>query len=736
MKLTETVNLKIDEAALTGESTAVDKDAGTVLEGKVALGDRINMAYASTNVTYGRGEGIVVATAMETEMGKIAAMLSGEKEGMTPLQKRLADLGKLLGFVAIGICVLLFVVAMLQKRDLTEMLLTAISLAVAAVPEGLPATVTIVLALGVQRMAKVNTIVRKLPAVETLGAVSVVCSDKTGTLTQNKMTVTKIYVFDELREVEALDQQKDALFLEGFVLCNDAVLEGDKRLGDPTELALLDMGLKFGLDRSSLQAEMPRINEQAFDSERKLMTTVHQRADKEVIAYTKGAVDVMLAGRCINIYDQGQVRPITEADKARIRAASDAMADTALRVLALAYEENDDSADEEGITFIGLVGMIDPPREEAKTSVEAFKRASIKTVMITGDHKNTAFAIAKELGIAERMEQCITGQEIDQMSQEELNEHAQDLCVFARVSPENKVAIVKAYQSNGQIVSMTGDGVNDAPSLKAADIGVAMGITGTEVSKGAADMVLADDNFSTIEKAVEEGRTIYNNIRKSVVFLLSSNWGEIVSMFVAIVLGLAAPLRAVHILWVNLITDTLPGLALGVDAKERDVMGAPPRDSNESLFAGGKMKIIGINGLIIGLATLGAFLYVPVSALLRSGTAISLTAINTALASELVRAQTYAFVTLALSQLFYAVGMRSFETPVFKMNHKSNRLMILAFVLGIGLQVCVTTIPALNTLFSTTSLGLLEWIGLLLVSTIPLWFNELIFKTKERHRHQ
>jgi Ca2+-transporting ATPase len=444
----------------------------------------------------------------------------------------------------------------------------------------------------------------------------------------------------------------------------------------------------------------------------------------------------MLAGRCINIYDQGQVRPITEADKARIRAASDAMADTALRVLALAYEENDDSADEEGITFIGLVGMIDPPREEAKTSVEAFKRASIKTVMITGDHKNTAFAIAKELGIAERMEQCITGQEIDQMSQEELNEHAQDLCVFARVSPENKVAIVKAYQSNGQIVSMTGDGVNDAPSLKAADIGVAMGITGTEVSKGAADMVLADDNFSTIEKAVEEGRTIYNNIRKSVVFLLSSNWGEIVSMFVAIVLGLAAPLRAVHILWVNLITDTLPGLALGVDAKERDVMGAPPRDSNESLFAGGKMKIIGINGLIIGLATLGAFLYVPVSALLRSGTAISLTAINTALASELVRAQTYAFVTLALSQLFYAVGMRSFETPVFKMNHKSNRLMILAFVLGIGLQVCVTTIPALNTLFSTTSLGLLEWIGLLLVSTIPLWFNELIFKTKERHRHQ
>nr|MBP6492103.1 HAD-IC family P-type ATPase [Clostridia bacterium] len=603
LRLISAINMKIEESALTGESVPVQKDASFLAEGEVTLGDRLNMAYLSTSVAYGRGEGVVVRTGMDTEIGKIAKMINDSVDEMTPLQKRLGDLGKVLGILAVLLCVALFGVALLQGRDIMEMLLTAISLAVAAIPEGLPAVVTIVLALGVQRMVKVNTIVRKLPAVETLGSVSVVCSDKTGTLTQNKMTVTKVYVDEALRDVAELRYDTDKLFIDGFVLCTDASIEDTSRLGDPTELALLDMGLDHHVSKKALEEAEPRINEQAFDSDRKMMTTVHKNSDGRIIAYTKGAMDRII-GNCNEIIINGAIRPITDADREKIQAAAKEMASMALRVLALSIKLEDTSAAEENLVFAGLVGMIDPPRPEAKAAVEIFKGASVTTVMITGDHIDTAFAIAKELGIADREDQCITGDALNQMTQDDLNAAVPTLRVFARVSPENKVMIVNAFRSHGHIVSMTGDGVNDAPSLKAADIGVAMGITGTDVAKGAADMVLTDDNFATIEKAIEEGRNIYNNIKKSVLFLLSSNLGEIITMFVAIIAGFASPLKAIHILWVNLITDSLPGLALGVDSGDPDIMKSAPRNPKESLFAQGGLTITIFFGLVIGGITL------------------------------------------------------------------------------------------------------------------------------------
>lgn len=727
LRLLSSINLKIEESALTGESVPVEKDSSFVAEGEVGLGDRINMAFSSTSVTYGRGEGVVCATGMNTEIGKIAAMLTQQKQEMTPLQKRLAELGKLLGILAVVICAAMFGIAVWQQRDIAEMLLTAISLAVAAIPEGLPAVVTIVLALGVQRMVKVNTIVRRLPSVETLGAVSVVCSDKTGTLTQNKMTVTKVYRNEQLTDVSALDYQKDQLFLDGFVLCNDASTAHDTRIGDPTELALLDMGTPLGISREALEQSAPRVNEQAFDSDRKMMTTVHKNTDGKVISYTKGAMDILLS-RCESIYIDGAVRAITDADRDKIHEASLSMARLALRVLALATREDNAQAQEERLTFVGLVGMIDPPRPEAKDAVEQFKRAGIRTIMITGDHKDTALAIAKELGIAQEENQCITGADLNEMNQEQLNARVENLRVFARVSPEHKVMIVKAFKSHGYIVSMTGDGVNDAPSLKAADIGVAMGITGTDVAKGAADMVLTDDNFATIEKAVEEGRGIYANIKKSVLFLLSSNFGEVISMFTSIVAGLAAPLQAIHILWVNLITDTLPGLALGVDSKDRDIMHAKPRDPQESLFAHGGLALTVFYGFVIAAMTLGAFLYSPIQHLLASGTGVTFEGIKTMLADPavLMHAQTYAFVTLGTSQLFHAIGMRNVNKSIFRINHLENKMMILAFWVGLGLQIAVTEIPFLTRMFSTVELTVVEWLDLILIAMIPLVFHEII----------
>ena len=592
LRLIETANLQIEESAFTGESVPAEKDAKIVLEDeKAPVGDRVNMAYMSTLATYGRGTGIVVATGMDTEIGKIAKMLDDEEEESTPLQKRLAQLGKILGFAAIGICVIIFILSMFQGRDWFEMLLTAISLAVAAIPEGLPAIVAIVLALGVQRMIKHNAIVKKLPAVETLGSVSIICSDKTGTLTINQMTVKKIYINDSLVPINNIDIKDNSteLLVEAMVLCNDATSNETSKTGDPTEIALLDVGNKVNLFKDSLNEEHKRVDEIPFDSDRKLMTTVNAYENKFKV-YTKGAIDSLFK-ICNKVLINGEIVPLTEEKKKELLDASNSMSDTALRVLGASYKEIDnknvpiDSLEKDQI-FIGLMGMIDPPREEVKASIVECKKAGIIPIMITGDHKNTAFAIGNELGMADNINQCMSGSEIDNYSQEEFNKIVNNYRIFARVSPEHKVKIVKAFKSHGNIVSMTGDGVNDAPSLKAADIGVAMGITGTDVAKGAADMILTDDNFSTIVNAVEEGRNIYNNIKKAIIFLLSCNLGEIVALFVAILLNWNTPLLPIHILWVNLITDSFPALSLGVDPKDSSVMEEQPRSPKESLFAG------------------------------------------------------------------------------------------------------------------------------------------------------
>jgi len=724
MRFVETADLSVEESALTGESLPVTKDASMVLEGEVPLGDRANMGYMSTIITYGRGSGIVTATGKDTEIGKISEMIESKEEELTPLQKRLADLGKILGIGTIVICVLLFGIAYLQERDLMEMLMTAISLAVAAVPEGLPAVVTIVLAMGVQRMVKENSIVRRLPAVETLGAVSVVCSDKTGTLTQNVMTVRAVYQNGQMAPTEEASLQSHEELIQGMVLCCDASVEGDSRIGDPTELALVDMGISFGIHKKELENTSPRVNEKPFDSDRKLMTTVHKKAE-ETVSYTKGAMDVLI-NRCSQIQEDGSVRAFTAEDRQAIEKAAGAMSKQALRVLALAKRLGDSEPKEEDLIFIGMVGMMDPPREEAKPSVERLRSAGVATVMITGDHRDTALAIARELGIAEKEDQCLTGQEVDDFDLEELKERVKKVRVFARVSPEHKVRIVEAFRANGKIVSMTGDGVNDAPSLKSADIGVAMGVTGTDVAKNASDMILTDDNFTTIEKAVEEGRGIYHNIRKTVLFLLSSNLGEVVAMFAAIVLGLPAPLLAVHILWVNLVTDTMPALALGTDGKPRGLMKKPPRDPKASLFADGGGFNIVFYGTLIALGTLSAFYMVA------KGAAPSIKAYEIGRMAEiladpvlLTRAQTLAFSILAVSQLMHAMTMRDHDVSIFVSKLHQNKLMIAAVLVGIGAQLLVTEVSFFTQAFHTSSLSLRDWAVVLGISLIPLFVHEL-----------
>ena len=707
LRLTETSNLKVEESALTGESVPVEKDAAFAADGDLPLGDRVNMAYMSTNVSYGRGAGVVTATGMNTEIGKIAAIIGDTAEGMTPLQKRLADLGKVLGIVTVALCAVLFVAALLQKRNLLEMLLTAISLAVAAIPEGLPAVVTIVLALGVQRMAKSRSIIRKLPAVETLGAVNVVCSDKTGTLTQNRMTVLECWFDGRSEKPQVLDPQKAALFFEGFALCNDASVGGGQKLGDPTEIALLDMGVPLGFERPALEEKFPRIDEIPFDSTRKMMTTVHRRGGK-CIAFTKGAIDNLLR-HTVSIYENGAARPITPEDIKQINAAAAKMASDALRVLALAYREcaPGEPPTEENLVFLGFAGMIDPPRPEAKQAVKVCRKAGITTVMITGDHRDTALAIAKELGIAKDAGEAVSGEELNRMTQEELNEKVGRLRVFARVSPENKVAIVNAFKSRGNIVSMTGDGVNDAPSLKAADIGVAMGVTGTDVAKGAADMILTDDNFATIEKAIEEGRNIYNNIRKATLYLLASNFGEILTMFVAVIAFLPVPLSPVHILWVNLVTDSLPGLALGVDPGNPAIMKKKPRDPSESLFARGGLLNLLIYGVVIGGSTLLGFLLGWHEGGLREG-------------------RTFALTILAVSQLFHAIGMRDVDKSIFRMNHLSNKALLGSVALGLLLQFAVVQLPAVNRVFGTVALDAWQWLTALALALTPLAMHEIL----------
>lgn len=716
LRITKAVSLKIEEAALTGESVPVSKDAI----------DR-NRAYMSTNVTYGRGEGIVTAIGMDTEIGKIARMLKETKPELTPLQKRLADLGKMLGTVSVFLCVLLFVLAVLQKRDVAEMLITAISLAVAAVPEGLPAIVTMVLALSVSRMVKVHTIVKRLPSVETLGCVSVVCSDKTGTLTQNRMTVTRCYVNGQIHDAGETDMAQYRDFLQGFTLCNDASIEDGTRIGDPTELALLDMAANFGVTRPMLERAMPRVEEIAFDSERKMMSTRHKGMGAG-ISYTKGSPDEIME-RCKYIWLDGERQAFGGGQKKRVHKALTEFTEKGLRVLALGMREQAVTLEENGLTFLGFVGMSDPIRPEAAQAVAEFAGAGVTTIMITGDRMDTAYAIAKELGIAVKSTECLSGEELEQMTDDELAHRMRETRVFAHVSLEHKVRIVTAAKKNGWITAMTGDGVNDAPSLKAADVGIAMGMAGTDVAKNAADIVLVDDNFATITRAIAQGRCIYENIRKSVLFLLSSNFGEIITMLAAVAFGLAAPLKSGHILWINLITDSLPALALGIDEEEnKNYMDRPPRRSDESLFSGGGWRCTCFYGVLIAAISLTAFLQLPVGLLLKQGTEVTVLNIQEMLSVPEMfgRCQTYAFTVLGMAQLFHAVGMRDVETSFFRMNHLENRLMLLALAVGLGLQMAVTEMPYFIQLFGTCRLTVTEWVKLLVLAAMPLVAHELL----------
>lgn len=733
LRLVQAWNLKIEESALTGESVPVEKTSEKPEVEKTAVGERKNEAFMSTLVTAGRGEGIVTATGMQSEIGKVASMIRAVPREYTALQKKLAELGKLLSVVSILLCVLLFGIAVLQKRNVIEMLITAISLAVAAVPEGLPAVVTIVLAMSVSRMVRVNVIVRKLPSVETLGAVDVVCSDKTGTLTQNKMTVTACYVNDRHIPVSMHNIRQQAeipeMFLRGLALCQDAEVTGEEAVGDPTELALLQMAETCGIRKKQSEQQYPRIKERSFDSVRKMMTTVH-RGDGRDFAYTKGAPDVVL-GRCTKIRINGSILPLGEAKRRKIQNVLEEMSSQALRVLALAMKTDgtkEELLQEEELIFLGLVGMKDPIRPEAKDAVTKFKKASVQTVMITGDHAKTALAIAQELGIARKAKECMTGEELENLTDIELGNRLKEVRVFARVSPEHKVRIVRVLKKLGNVVAMTGDGVNDAPSLRMADIGIAMGKGGTDVAKQASDMILADDHFATIEKAIEEGRSIYRNIKKTVLFLLSSNFGEIITMFTAVLFGIASPLKASHILWINLITDSLPALALGMDHNDKEqLMKMPPRGAKEGLFANGGLACTIFYGVLIGGISLAAFLKLPWEMLHQNNLPFDPAHIMEVFSdgAVLARAQTYAFTVLGMSQLFHAAGMRDVRTSVFSRKRKFNPVLAGAFAVGFVLQLAVTEVPYLVTMFGTAPLAVSEWMSLLLLAAFPVLTHEI-----------
>lgn len=701
LRLIEAISLKIEEAALTGESVPVDKTVATMEQADIVIGDRKNMAYLGTSVTYGRGVGVVTATGMNTAVGEIAAHLNSVISDETPLQKKLRELGKYLSVVVVIIAIIIFAAGVLQERNMVEMLLTAISLAVAAIPEGLPAIVTIVLAVGVQRMAKRNSIIRKLSAVETLGSTEIICSDKTGTLTLNQMTVKEVFTSEQLFHSGDVDSHKYTLdlLMQVMTLCNDTeVTRIDSHnittLGDPTETALIDYAFAQGYHKDILEQAMPRIGEIPFDSDRKLMTTIHRVSGISRIM-TKGAPDILL-GKCNLIIINGQVQSINDKIIREINEANHVMAAKALRVLALAFKDSENVIEgptteliENDLIFLGLAGMIDPPRPEAQQAVKICQEAGIRAIMITGDHRDTAAAIAMELGIIEDASEVLTGKDLDKIVERDFREQIDKYSVYARVSPEHKVRIVSAWKQNNKVVAMTGDGVNDAPALKAADIGVGMGITGTDVAKGVSDMVLSDDNFATIVLAVEEGRKIYSNIRKAIQFLLSANTGEVLTLFIATMLNWSI-LFPIHILWINLVTDTFPALALGMEEGETDIMKQKPRNSSASIFAEGMGTAILYQGLLQAILTLGAYY-----------TGIRLYSQEIAV--------TMAFATLGLIQLAHAFNVRSSTKSIIELGPLTNKYLVGATLISAILLVSVIVTPGLNQIFRLTHLNFQQW---------------------------
>lgn len=709
-RLISSSNLKIEESSLTGETVPVLKEANSILKEKTALGDMVNMAFSTTIVVNGHGEAIVTDIDMNTKVGKIAKMIITNEAPETPIQKKLEEVGKSLGIACLGICLLIFVIGLLKKIEPIEMFMTSVGLAVAAIPEGLPAIVTIMLSIGVTKMAKKNSIIRKLPAVETLGSSSVICSDKTGTLTQNKMQVTKIANING----ETNDKEYIKWLMGMATMCTDVEISKEngkmELTGEPTEKAIVSKALDEGQNKNELYNVMKRVKDIPFDSSRKMMTTIHKMPNGYRVI-TKGAPDVLLK-RCNKVYDNGNVTTLDYSKTKLIENQNNKMADEALRVLAIAYldipnlpSKIDTETVEKNLIFIGLIGMIDPPREGVKEAVATCKKAGIKTVMITGDHIITAKAIAKDLGILRGSDLAVTGEELDKIPQSILQKNIMNYSVFARVTPEHKVRIVKAYQSTGAVVAMTGDGVNDAPALKNADIGIAMGKNGTDVAKNAADMVLTDDNFVTIVEAVKQGRNIFDNIKKAVHFLIATNIGEIVTIFLGLVLGLKSPLLAIQLLWINLVTDSLPAIALGLEKPEADIMDKKPRDSKKGIFADGLWQRIITEGTMLGILTLVAFsvgnyLY------------------------DIEVGRTMAFVCLGLLELVHSFNIKSEET-IFKVGLFENKYLLGAFILGALLQIVVVVIPSVAEVFKLVPLTQVQWMYTFGISILPLVIMEI-----------
>ena len=694
-RLLESYNLKIEESSLTGENIPAEKDANGIYKENIPLGDMKNMAFMASIVVNGHAKAVVTNIGMETQVGKIANMIIENESPETPIQRKLGQVGKVLGVACLVICIIIFIIGIIKKIEPIEMFMTSVGLAVAAIPEGLPAIVTIVLSIGITKMAKKNSIIRKLPAVETLGSSNVICSDKTGTLTQNKMKVVEIYSKDVNKTIEYGS------------LCTDCeIIEKNEITGDPTEKAIVEKAIELGKDKKILQEEFPRINEISFDSNRKMMTTIHKIGNKYRII-TKGAPDVLLK-RCIKTEE----KTLDILTRKEILNQNTKMANKALRVIAIAYKDVnilpnkiDSNNIEKDLTFLGLVGMIDPPREGVKESIKTCKKAGIKTVMITGDHLDTAKAIAKDLGILKSDNEAIKGQDLDKLTDEELRKKIKNYSVFARVTPEHKVRIVKAWQQTGAVVAMTGDGVNDSPALKNADIGIAMGKNGTDVAKNASDMILTDDNFVTIVEAVKQGRNIYDNIRKAIHFLIATNIGEIVTIFMGLVLGLKSPLLAIQLLWINLVTDSFPAIALGLEPEEKDIMSRQPIDKRKGIFADGLWNKIIVEGIMIGMLTLVAF---------SIGNKYY----------DLEVARTMAFLTMGFLELIHSINIKS-EKSIFEVGILENKYLIGSIILGILIQIIVVLIPRVANIFELTELNQTQWLITIVISILPIPIMEL-----------